>query len=91
MDGTLAIVVWAQARKPQPKRPAGPKRGTPSRQPPAEGPVERFGLVVTNLIKLGGLVFVFTHELTPEALGLAAFMLAGAQGIEQLFKGVFGK
>ena len=58
---------------------------------PRQSGFEQFGLVVTNLIKLGGLVFVFTKELTPESLALAAFMLAGAQGIESVVKGVTNK
>jgi hypothetical protein len=55
------------------------------------GPMEQASLVVTNLIKLGGLVFVFTHDVTAESLAFAAFMLAGGQGLETLVKGVFGK
>lgn len=55
------------------------------------GPFETAAFVITNLIKLGGLVFVFTQELTPESLAFAAFMLAGAQGLEGIAKGVLGK
>ena len=58
---------------------------------------ERFSLVVTNLIKLGGLAVVFwelgTHgeEIRGSVLALAAFMLAGAQSIEALLRGVIGQ
>lgn len=60
------------------------------------GPGERFGLVITNLIKLGGLVIVIVEvlarqEVRPSVLATSAFMLAGAQGLENLFKGLFGK
>lgn len=43
-------------------------------------------LVVTNIIKLGGLVLAMREglqtEVRPVVLGVAAFMMAGAQGVE---------
>lgn len=63
-----------------------------TKKPPAP---ERAGLVVTNLIKLGGLVVaineVFGHaELRPGAIGLAALMMAGAQSLESFLSAFFG-
>jgi hypothetical protein len=57
---------------------------------------ERAGLVVTNLTKLAGVVITLTevfgrNETRPEVLGIAALMIAGAQGVENLLKGVLGK
>lgn len=50
---------------------------------------------VTNLIKLGGLIVALNEALLQEPpdariLGVAAFMMAGAQGIESLLSYVFG-
>lgn len=58
-------------------------------------PVARTGFLVTNLIKLGGLAMAINEvllraELRPVALGVAAFMMAGAQGIETLFDRLLG-
>jgi hypothetical protein len=51
-------------------------------------------LVVTNLIKLGGLVVVlheaFRPEIRPGALGIAALMMAGAIPIETFLRSFFG-
>jgi hypothetical protein len=52
--------------------------------------------VITNLIKLAGLAVAVNEamlraELRPSALGVAAFMMAGAQGFEQLIGGLLGK
>lgn len=53
----------------------------------------RASLVVTNLIKLAGIV-IAVHEafgaVRPAAIGLAAFMLAGATSLESFFASLFG-
>jgi hypothetical protein len=55
----------------------------------------RASLVVTNLIKLGGLALVFHDALTKPpgvdfgVIGLAAFMMAGATGLETFIQGFF--
>lgn len=53
-----------------------------------------FGLLVTNLIKLGGLALAVNEsllrtELRPVSLAAAAFMMAGAQGVETLMDRLF--
>lgn len=56
----------------------------------------RVGLAITNAIKLGGLALVFYDALTdppgmdPATLGLAAFMMAGAQGFESFLRAFLG-
>lgn len=56
----------------------------------------RISSVVTNLIKLGGLVLVFHDAFTdppgldPATLAVAAFMMAGAQGIDSFLQNFFG-
>lgn len=62
---------------------------------PQQKPEPRFGLVVTNLIKLGGLIValneVLGHEvIRPGALGIAALMMAGAQSLETFMSSFFG-
>ena len=59
-------------------------------------PTEQFGLVVTNLTKLAGVVLAFVEalgraEVRPGVIALCALMIAGAQGLETALKGVFGK
>lgn len=59
-------------------------------------PGERSGLVVTNLVKLVGLVAAGNELLLKEAsdpkrLALIGVMLTGTQAIESLIKGVFGR
>ena len=60
------------------------------------GAAEQTSFVVTNLIKLGGLVLVFHDAFTPPpgidpvTLGGAAFMMAGAQGLDSFFRAFFG-
>lgn len=68
----------------------------PSSDPPPRPVGERAGLLITNLIKLGGLVLVFYDAFTPPS-GIAAstwagaaFMMAGAQGIETFITSLFG-
>jgi hypothetical protein len=57
----------------------------------------RAGLVVTNLIKLGGLALVFHDALTKPPgvdfgiIALAAFMMAGATGFETFIQGFFNR
>lgn len=53
-------------------------------------------LVITNLIKIGGLAVAVNEalirtNLRPGALGVAAFMMAGATGIESLLDKLLGK
>ena len=70
-------------------------------EPPVTmAPVVRgFGLVITNATKLAGLAVVIGEvfvrsELRPIALAVAAFMMAGAQGLEtflEKFLGTGGK
>lgn len=67
----------------------------PDGQVVALSPLARTGFLVTNLIKLGGLAIAINEvllrsELRPVALGVAAFMMAGAQGIETLFDRLLG-
>lgn len=55
-----------------------------------------YGLLITNLIKLGGLGVVINEailrtEARSLSLGIAAFMMAGAQGVETLIDRLFGK
>jgi hypothetical protein len=55
-----------------------------------------YGLLITNLIKLGGLGVAINEALLRSearsvALGLAAFMMAGAQGVETVLDKLFGK
>jgi hypothetical protein len=64
---------------------------TPSRQPNEQ----RFGLVLTNAVKLGGLVIavheaLLVQQVRPIVLGVAALMLAGAQSLEQALVAFFG-
>lgn len=56
---------------------------------------EQAGQLITNAIKLGGLTVVFwvppgLADLDQTVrLGLAAFMMAGAQGLDQFLKAFF--
>lgn len=52
-------------------------------------------LIVTNLIKLGGLVAALNEmlirtELRPSALGVCAVMMAGGQGLESFLSAFLG-
>jgi hypothetical protein len=57
----------------------------------------RAGLVITNLIKLGGLGLVFHDALSPPPgvdygiIALAAFMMAGATGFETFVQGLLNR
>ena len=67
---------------------------TPSDDRPAT--TGRVGLIITNLTKLAGLVIVvnealFVPTLRPEVIGVAALMMAGAQGLETFLRSFFGK
>lgn len=69
----------------------------------ANGDLERNGVpagrtieVVTNAIKLGGLVIAINEalirtELRPAGLAVAGFMMAGAQGIESFLNAFFAR
>lgn len=51
---------------------------------------------ITNAIKLGGLIIALNEALIQNPadsrmLGLAAFMMAGAQGIESILSYLFGQ
>lgn len=57
---------------------------------------EQLGLVVTNLTKLAGVVLAFVEslgraEVRPGVIALCALMIAGAQGLENVLRGLFGK
>lgn len=67
----------------------------PEPQPYQRRPGEMVGILVTNLIKLGGLVIaideVLGHDvIRPGALGIAALMMAGAQSLETFLTSFFG-
>lgn len=56
----------------------------------------RFVEVISNLTKLGGLTIALNEalirgDLRPQAIALAAFMMAGAQGLESLVNAVIGR
>jgi hypothetical protein len=60
------------------------------------GRAGRAGLVITNLTKLAGLVIVVNEALLepvlrPQVVGIAALMMAGAQGLETFLRSFFGK
>lgn len=62
---------------------------------PELSPSQRFGLIVTNLIKLGGLVVALNEALAeptirPGSLAIAALMMAGAQSLETFLASFFG-
>lgn len=67
---------------------------TRARSEPSAG--EQAGFVITNLIKLGGLVLVLHDAFSappgvdPGTLAIAAFMMAGAQGLDSFFTAFFG-
>jgi hypothetical protein len=72
----------------------------PKQSPPRLTPAERatlaIGVAVTNLIKLGGLVMgineaMVRSELRPVAMGVAAFAMAGAEGVERFLNRLFGR
>jgi hypothetical protein len=55
-----------------------------------------FGLLVTNIAKLAGVVVTLNetlirHELRPIALAVAALMIAGAQGLESVIERLLGR
>jgi hypothetical protein len=60
----------------------------------APRPRERAGLLVTNLIKLSGIVVVMVdlarNDLQASHIALAAFMMAGATSLESLLGSMFG-
>lgn len=93
MNSQVAIV-WARAG--EPKRPTPPSRSREREQSPFNG-LRGSALLITNLIKLGGLVMalnealVRTQDLRPIVLASAAFMMAGAQGAETLLDKFLGK
>jgi hypothetical protein len=63
-----------------------------TRSPKAQ-PTERVGYVITNLIKLGGLVLAMHEGFgngRPIVIGVAALMLAGAQSLESFLTAFFG-
>lgn len=72
--------------------------GTSRKDPEAERPARgaQIGFLVTNLIKLGGLVIAVNEgllrtEVRPVVIGVAAFMMAGAQYSETFFDRLFGR
>lgn len=75
------------------KPPASP---TPTPSPASAAAARGIGLAITNLTKLGGLWITVNEtlvrtELRPVALGVAAFMMAGAQGLETFLDKMFGR
>lgn len=60
------------------------------------GQAGRFGLALTNVIKLGGFVAAMNELLIRETtdgrrLAIIGLMLAGTQFLESLARGIFGK
>lgn len=63
---------------------------------PPQSPSLIATLIVTNSIKVGGLIVAINEallrtDLRPGALGVAAFMMAGATGLESLLDKLLGK
>lgn len=55
---------------------------------------EQLGLVVTNLTKLAGVVLAFIEaagEARPGVMAFCTVCVAGAQAVENIIRGVFGK
>jgi hypothetical protein len=82
---------------PQPRRDvqeARKRAPSRSRKPP-HNKAAQWGGVVTSLIKLGGLILAANEALFQPpphdavVFGLAAFMMAGAQGIDSLLGSIF--
>lgn len=97
MDGHLAPrIVWARTPGGSRRSQSKPSRESPPNGSPLNG-VRGSALVITNLIKLGGLAvalneaLVRTADLRPGVLAIAAFMMAGGQGLETLLDKVLGK
>jgi hypothetical protein len=74
------------------------RKTAPARRKRRRDPYNRaaqWGGVVTSLIKLGGLILAGNEALFQSAphdavvFGLAAFMMAGAQGIDSLLSSIF--
>lgn len=58
--------------------------------------VRGIGLAITNVTKLGGLIVALNEslirtEVRPVTLAVAAFMMAGAQGLETFLDKLFGR
>lgn len=65
-------------------------------QEPSNGQAPRGVLVVTNMIRLGGLALAMKAGFAPTTqsgveFGVAVFMMAGATGIESFARSFFGK
>lgn len=81
-----------------PTTPQQPPAAPPVSPPPSPPAAERLSLTITNLIRLGGFVLVIKVGLfaPPDApidtrlLGVAAFMMAGAQLTDTLISAFFG-
>lgn len=72
----------------------------PQEEPTAEktsvNPAERVSVIVTNLIKLGGLIVALNEalvrsDLRPGGIALSALMMAGAQSLESFLTSFFGE
>lgn len=75
MEGTLAIVVWAQANDSQRKRPAQSKRRSPS---PSRPPLEQVGRGLRDLVLfLSGLGLLY-HQAVVRGPGEASEVLVAA-------------
>lgn len=62
---------------------------------PQRSPFEKFALIVTNLVRLGGLVVAVNEALVeptirPSAIAIAALMMAGAQSLDTFLGSFFG-
>lgn len=68
---------------------------TPPTLDPQRSPSEKWGLIVTNVVKLGGLIVALNEALVepvirPGAIAIAALMMAGAQSLESFLAAFFG-
>lgn len=72
-----------------------PQRRPPARRQNSQSKIAQWGGIVTSLIKLGGLAIAGNEALFNPAphdavvFGVAAFMMAGAQGIDSLLGSIF--
>lgn len=68
---------------------------TPPTLDPERSSQEKWGLVITNLVKLGGLVVAVNETLVepairPGGLAIAALMISGGLGLETFLASLFG-
>jgi len=75
--------------------PQDQRNGLGEPQDQRTGPGERFGLIVTNVTKLTGLVIAFNEVVVRDtirsgAIALAALLVTGAQSLETFLTTFFG-